>query len=144
MAYWDMHANNIRSLTNKEEEAFFKETCPVSEKECHRAFYHGVAGIYSAVNEQDQAAFQSSIREIQECKWKKAERALHGNRLLDLENRLYDCGATAVGMSSLGPGLFFLAHQIEEKIEKMKKEIPDCTFVSCLPSNVGREVKWLN
>jgi len=135
---------HIRSLTSKDEMLFFEETCPIPENECHRAFYHGVAGVFSAVQEQDQVAFQNSVQEIQECEWKRAERAQHGRLLHELENRLYSMGASAVGMSSLGPSLFFLADQIDSSIQKMQLALPNCKFIKCLPNNSGRKIEWLN
>jgi len=133
--------SHISPLTEEEEKVFFHQTCPIPETECYRALYHGVAGVFSAARERDRSAFGNSVHELQECAWKRAERTHHGQALSDLEDLLYALGASVVGMSSLGPALFFLADQVESVVEKMRAASPQCELMICQPSNTGRRIE---
>lgn len=143
MPEWDIGVcipSHIKALTEEEEKSFFMKTCPIPEAEAHKAMYHAVAGVYAAVMEADKPAFEQSIRVLQECGWKKAEREVHGRALSELEQQLYAMGATAVGMSSLGPSLFFFADDMDAVICKMQKAIPNCQFIKTRPVNSGRVI----
>jgi len=127
---------DIDPLNHKEERAFFDATCPLSKEAVYEASYHALFGTLAAVKTQDYDAFCSSIRNIQECDWKKAERSRHGKRLRFYEDQLYNAGADAVGMSSLGPALFFMAKDINNVIDELK-DLP-CQFLNAKPVNHGR------
>lgn len=130
----------IPNKTEAEEVAFFDKTCPIQNKEAYEALYHAIFGIYSAVREHDKFIFCEAIKEIQHCRWKLAERLEYGSRLTYIEGLLYSCGAQAVGMSSLGPSLFFLADDIASVIEKMGGTNTDCQFILSKASNDGRQI----
>ncbi len=147
MPSWDVGIcipPHIPPLSEKEETDFFIKTCPINESESHKALYHSIIGVYAAVSEGKKEAFDGSIRAIQQCAWKKAERGLHGNSLLLLENDLYNAGATAVGMSSLGPSLFFLAKDVRTVIASMQENHPTCQFLVTKPVNKGRHIRCLS
>lgn len=129
---------NCSPKSEEEEADFFRKTCPIPPDEVYRTLYHGIYGLYAAVRERDLEAFNLAIRTIQECAWKLAERKEHGSNLLELEKQLYHCGALSVGMSSLGPTLFFLGENILEIIRKMKGLASNCIFLSTKPANAGR------
>lgn len=59
---------------------------------------------------------------------------------MELERSLYDLGASCVGMSSLGPLLFFFTpdHKIESIRNGMRNE--DCDLIFTSASNAGREI----
>jgi len=132
--------SDISFLREKEEKAFFKATCPIPESEAYKAMYHAVSGIYAAVCEHDKGAFEAAIKALQECAWKKAERNLHGEALAILEEKLYSHGASTVGMSSLGPCLYFLSDDMDKALVQMKENIPSCTFIKTKPNNSGRVI----
>lgn len=145
MPDWDIGIcipHHIKALTEQEEIAFFDQTCPIPESEAHKIMYHAVAGAYAAAKEADKPTFEASIRALQECAWKKAERNEHGKPLADLEDKLYQLGATTVGMSSLGPSLFFFAKDMDTTIELMKIKLPTCEFIKTKPANTGREISY--
>ncbi|RMH39749.1 MAG: beta-ribofuranosylaminobenzene 5'-phosphate synthase, partial [Gammaproteobacteria bacterium] len=131
---------HIPSLNEDEEKEFFAETCPIPEDEVYRTMHWAIAGAFAAVREHNKAAFEEAIRQLQECAWKKAERTRHGEKIQELEERLYSLGASAVGMSSLGPSLFFLAPDIQAILPSMRKEITNCAFIEARPVNQGRLV----
>lgn len=135
---------NIEPMTKEQEETFFKIVCPIKESEAHKSLYHSVVGVMGAICENDKDAFEYSIRELQKCEWKKAERTFHGGTLQEIEELLYRCGASAVGMSSLGPSLYFLANDVNMVINRTKKILQNCEFVMTTPDNLGRKIQCLS
>ncbi|MFA5239441.1 MAG: beta-ribofuranosylaminobenzene 5'-phosphate synthase family protein [Phycisphaerae bacterium] len=135
--------NNIPHKTEKEEADFFKKTCPVSSSAVYKTLYHVIYGLYSAVRENDKKTFCLALQSIQRCAWKLAERKQYGKNLFRIEQKLYKCGAEAVGMSSLGPSLFFLAKDVKAVIEKMKTKMVDCTLIATKPANSGRNIIYV-
>ena len=130
----------LEKKTQEEEVQFFRRTCPIDENESYKILYHSLFGTYAALRENDFESFAKSIKEIQACEWKDKERSEHGEGLIELERSLYDLGASCVGMSSLGPLLFFFApdHKIECIKNGMRDE--DCDLIFTLTSNAGREI----
>ena len=144
MPDWDIGIcipSQIDVLSEEDEKAFFRKVCPILESEAHRAVYYSITGVYAAVRENDKPVFEASIRMLQECAWKRAEREEHGQPLVNLERELYKAGANAVGMSSLGPSLFFLADDIDAVIAKATEALPSCKFIKTKPANSGRVIK---
>ena len=132
--------NNIPHKSEKEEAEFFRKTCPISSSEVYKTIYHVIYGLYSAVRENDKKTFCLALKSIQQCDWKHSERKLYGKELFRIEQRLYKCGAEAVGMSSLGPSLFFLAKDVKAVVKKMKTGMVDCELLVTKPSNGGRNI----
>ena len=130
----------LKRKTQEEEVQFFRQTCPINAQESYKVLYHSLFGTYASLRENDFESFTKSIKEIQTCEWKDKERSEHGEGLIELERSLYDLGANCVGMSSLGPLLFFFAQ--DEKIKcienGMKSQACDLIFTSA--SNSGREI----
>ena len=131
---------NIRAKTQQEEKEFFNKTCPISEKESYKTLYHCLFGIYAAVRAGDLECFTKGIRSIQQCEWKRKERAEYGSALEKIEEKLYGLGADCVGMSSLGPLLFFIApdHLYHDIIENIQEY--DCYALTTSCANTGRKV----
>ena len=143
MPEWDIGICIPLAIPHKseaEEQAFFKRTCPLPAEAVYETSYHALFGLYAAIREADRATFCHALRAIQECAWKKAERLEYGVALLEVERALYECGAEAVGMSSLGPSLFFLANDVTDVISKMQLVRPDCECLLTRPANRGREL----
>lgn len=131
----------IPHKTETEERAFFGRTCPLPAEAVYETLYHSLFGLYAAIREVDWATFCQALRAIQECVWKKAERLEYGAALIEIERALYECGAEAVGMSSLGPSLFFLANDVAGVIRQMQHVRPDCECFLTHPANCGRELQ---
>jgi len=147
MPGWDIGIcipSRITQLTKEQEVDFFKKTCPISESGAYKALYHSISGVFASICEQDKESFEHSIRALQECEWKKAEREIHGSALSELEGVLYKAGASAVGMSSLGPSLFFLAENVDSVIKLAEKKLSDSAFLKTKPCNRGRKIECLN
>lgn len=131
----------IPHKTQAEEQAFFKRACPLPAGAVYETVYHSLFGLYAAIREADWTAFCLALRAVQECSWKKAERLEYGAALAEIERSLYTCGAEAVGMSSLGPSLFFLANDVMDVVNKMQVARPDCECFPTCPNNNGRSLQ---
>lgn len=144
MPEWDIGIcipKNIPNKSQTEEEEFFKRVCPISANSVYETTYHTLFGLYAALKENNKSTFCQALKAIQKCKWKKLEREEYGQALMDLEISLYLCGAAAVGMSSLGPSLFFLADNVNDVITKMQELFVDCELFVTQPQNQGRIVR---
>ncbi|PPD18075.1 MAG: beta-ribofuranosylaminobenzene 5'-phosphate synthase [Methylobacter sp.] len=130
----------IPRKTQAEERAFFERICPLESDAVYETLYHTLFGLYPAIREGNRSTFCHALRAIQACAWKQAERQEYGVALSDLEQSLYEQGAEAVGMSSLGPSLFFLAENVPDLIAKMRNKRPDCEWLLTKPANHGRKL----
>lgn len=131
---------NIPHKSEAEERAFFERACPLPADAVYETLHHALFGLYAAIREADRATFCRALRAVQECAWKKAERLEYGPALAEIEQALYDCGAEAVGMSSLGPTLFFLADNVTDVVSRMQGARPDCECLHTHPANGGRSM----
>jgi beta-ribofuranosylaminobenzene 5'-phosphate synthase len=131
---------DIKPKSETEEKAFFSATCPIKDEESHEALYHVVYGVTGSILEGNLSTFAQAIRAIQNCRWKHEERSLYGERLIEVEKILYACGADAVGMSSLGPTLYFVGENVAKTLEEATKRLNGCQLWRAKPNNLGREV----
>ena len=144
---WDIGIllpSDLAPITEKQEKLFFKNTCPIEPEESYKAFYFAIADGLASIQDEDKISFEQSIRDLQNCEWKKSEKLLYGNSLLHKEQELYELGASAVGMSSLGPCLFFLAKDIDDVVQKFKERYPADNIYKTKPDNTGREILCLS
>ncbi len=131
---------NIPHKSEAEERTFFERTCPLPADAVYKTLHHSLFGLYAAIREADRVTFCRALRAIQECAWKKAERLEYGAALAEIEQALYGCGAEAVGMSSLGPTLFFMADNVADVVSRMQSARPDCECLLTRPANGGRSL----
>ena len=106
----------------------------------YKVLYNVIYGLYAAILENDRKTFNYALKAIQNCTWKLNEKKLYGKKLFDIEKKLYSCGAESVGMSSLGPGLFFLSKNVNAVINGMRDNT-NCMFLHTKPSNNGRVIE---
>ncbi|MCQ8129646.1 beta-ribofuranosylaminobenzene 5'-phosphate synthase [Methylomonas sp. WSC-6] len=132
----------IAHKTQAEERDFFRRTCPLPADKVYETVYHTLFGLYAALREADRSAFCAALKSVQNCAWKLAERREYGKALLELEQAIYAAGADAVGMSSLGPSLFFLADDVNSVVAAMRQSRPDCDWLVTRPDNLGREIVY--
>jgi beta-ribofuranosylaminobenzene 5'-phosphate synthase len=132
---------DIKPQTEKQEIAFFKRSCPIPAAATNEILYHVVYGAIASAREHDFDGFCAAINAIQRCNWKGLERKLYGEQLYSLEKTIYALGARAVGMSSLGPGLFFLAENIGTIISRLKRELPQHLWFISFCHNSGRKLQ---
>lgn len=131
---------SIPLKTQLEEQHFFRNHCPLPAPAIHEILYHCVYGVTAAIKEQDFDRFCEAVHALQYTAWKKGERDLYGEPLQAIDDAIYDEGAAAVGMSSLGPGLFFFGENLSDKIAVLQTKLPDCQWLLTSPRNSGREV----
>lgn len=132
--------SNIPSKTQAEEKEFFAKACPIQAQQSYEALYCCLFGAYAAVKEKDINSFAKSIKDIQSCEWKRLERNEYTGNLFRLEKALYAYGALCVGMSSLGPTLYFLAPEDKHSFITSQMKDEDCAIIFTRGSNSGREV----
>jgi len=133
---------HIEPKSEVEEKRFFTETCPIPQEESYRTLYHASYGVLASVMEEDITTFADAIKNIQNTFWKRAERSLYGTLLEDVERMLYESGALAVGMSSLGPSLYFIAEDMEEVVARAEDKLPSSQIYMAHTTNSGRVISY--
>jgi len=132
---------HLRSLTLQQEQDFFEQTCPINNASVHEATYHALFGCYAAAREADFQVFCAAIVALQTCEWKRLERALHGAGLREIEQALYSGGARCVGMSSLGPLLFFFTDDPQRSMSPADVRLHSCNISEVRVQNRGRTIE---
>jgi len=132
--------SGIRALSEVEEIEFFRRACPVPRPDVNETLYHVIYGLAASALERDLGTFSQAIKEIQGCTWKSLERVLHGDRLLALERDIYEAGAAAVGMSSLGPCLFFLGGDLGRLADSLSEKRPEHLWLTTAICNSSRSL----
>lgn len=113
----------IQNKTEEEEKAFFDKNCPIGQEAIEKILYESVYGISSSLLEKDFNTFCKSVDSIQKTKWKSLERYLYGDELKMIESLLRKAGARCVGMSSLGPLLYFFGDDIDGIVDKINTDL---------------------
>jgi beta-ribofuranosylaminobenzene 5'-phosphate synthase len=133
---------HVEPKTEEEEKVFFTKICPIKKEESYKTLYHVTYGVLASVVEEDKHTFEEAIKQIQHCHWKSAERSLYGDVLLKEEKILYECGAKAVGMSSLGASLYFIADDVNDVMQKAKIKLEKSKFFVANTNNIGRSINY--
>ncbi len=131
---------DISPLTLEDERDFFLKTCPLSKNAVIETTYHAVCGVMGGVLANNFDQFCSGVNALQHCDWKASEIAMYGNKVNDKVNELMELGCDAVGMSSLGPSLFFFSKSFEETASRVKSRFPYDIVTETCTQNCGREL----
>lgn len=132
----------LNNKSEQEEKDFFNNYCPIDKVFVDDILYETVYGITSAIIEGDYKVFCQSINTIQQTRWKYLERSLYGNALVELEQKIMQLGVDCVGMSSLGPSLFFLGDNINNIINKLKQDKSSLQCYISKMNNQGRQIVY--
>lgn len=132
----------IKSKSEHDEVDFFKTYCPVDKSYIECVLYEAVYGVTSSIIENDYDVFCKSVNAIQSTRWKCLERLLYGEELVELEQKIKLLGADCVGMSSLGPILFFTGKDINGIIEKLSNDTLDIICYNTSFNNSGRIISY--
>ncbi|WP_277989254.1 beta-ribofuranosylaminobenzene 5'-phosphate synthase family protein [Pseudomonas protegens] len=128
------------TISGQEEIDFFNKTCPIDLPSVQESIYHAISGTACAAIEADYQTFCSSINAAQQSKWKKAEWMAQSNSILTLKNQIMDAGAGCVGLSSLGPAVYFMSSDLKGLIDTLN--FPrNTTVTQCSPNNIGRAIE---
>ena len=127
--------------TEYEEMVFFNKNCPINQEAVEPILYEAVYGVTSALIEEDFEVFCKSIDAIQRTKWKSLERNLYGEKLLEAEAIIKEAGAKCVGMSSLGPMLYFFGENVDDIVERVKIFLPQCVCFKTIFNNSSRLIE---
>ncbi len=133
---------NISNKTEHEEIEFFKSCCPIDKSSVEEILYEAVYGITASLIDDNYPVFCTAVNAIQTTKWKSMERSIYGNELYELENKIKSYGADCVGMSSLGPMLFFMGENLDQIISNINKEFPSAVCYKSYFNNQGRIVSY--
>jgi len=125
-----------------EERVFFQENCPINKDTVESILYEAVYGVTSSLIEGDFITFCKSIDVIQQTKWKLLERNLYGKELVTAESFIRKAGARCVGMSSLGPMLYFFGDDIDTIVDQIKSEMSLCVCFKTSFNNSCRVVEY--
>lgn len=132
----------IRNKTEDEEKAFFDKNCPIGQETVEKILYESVYGISSSLLENDFNTFCQSVNSIQITKWKSLERNLYGENLLNAEAIIKNAGAKCVGMSSLGPLLYFFGEDIDGIVDLVNADLTGCQCYKTSFNNSGRILEY--
>lgn len=132
----------IQNKSEQDEVDFFKSQCPIDRTSVESILYEAAYGITPSIIENDYYVFCKSINAIQSTQWKLLERSLYGERLLDLEQKIKSLGADCIGMSSLGPLLFYTGKNIDSINERISNDIPETIVYSTSFNNIGRKISY--
>lgn len=128
--------------TEDEERHFFQTNCPIEKSAAEDVLYEAVYGVTSSLMENDYEVFCQSIDAIQKTKWKTLERNLYGENLLNTESIIKNAGAKCVGMSSLGPLLYFFGEDIEGIVDRVNADLIGGQCYRTSFNNSGRILEY--
>jgi len=127
-------------ISDINEVAFFKSTCPIPDSEAYFASYLAIFGTFSSIKESNYELFCSSINETQNTFWKKSE-INQNNSNINLINYLNSLKVDCAGMSSFGNSIYFFSRNIggiESCLDKDNYNL--MTFSAC---NTGRDIEYV-
>ena len=99
---------SLRPVPISVERAVFQRSLPLPRSDVEAALYDIVFGMVAAVMEDDQTVFAGAVDALQTRGWKRAEWAIHGAELASLSEKIRAKGGLGIGLSSMGPTLYFL------------------------------------
>lgn len=132
----------IQNKSEQEEVDFFKMNTPIKKAFVGNILYEAIYGVTASIIENDYEVFCKSVTTIQSTQWKYLERLLYGEPLMELEQKIKLLGADCVGMSSLGPLLFFTGKNIKNIIKNISHDIPETICYNARFNNKGRIINY--
>lgn len=133
---------NFGFKSEEEEIRFFNSACPIKSAETSEILYECIYGIAASIIEEDITTFGEAINNIQIKEWKQKETSLYQYNVQNLAQKLIEKGANYVGMSSLGPSIYFSV-----KDNNVKPTILDYLknkgiLIQTKPNNTGRIIRY--
>tara|TARA_R110002051_G_scaffold74446_2_gene135493 strand:+ start:9066 stop:9998 length:933 start_codon:yes stop_codon:yes gene_type:complete len=144
MPDWHLGICIPRTVSYKSQDdeiSFFRRTAPINSQGSFEAAYYALFGVYAAVLESDYERFCRAISAIQNVTWKRLERSEYGNELRRIESDIGRFNVDCIGMSSLGPALFFFGSKSSlENISESELSKQHDVFVTGV-NNAGRLIR---
>ncbi|MEO1168744.1 MAG: beta-ribofuranosylaminobenzene 5'-phosphate synthase family protein [Pseudomonadota bacterium] len=97
----------VPAIDIKVERDLFDQVLPLATSEVRKALYEIIFGLVAGALDGDRDTFAAAVDALQEGAWKKAEWNCHGVELSDLAGKLRRAGAYGIGLSSMGPSIYF-------------------------------------
>ena len=125
------------------ERKLFSSALPIDQAGVHETTYHSVFGVAAAVSDSDYDAFCSAVSALQETAWKKAEIDAQGRSQRRVMSMLQELGCQGVGMSSVGPAIYFMVEREFQVIELVSQKFPEYQVVLSGCQNHGRTLSYV-
>lgn len=126
--------------TQEEEIEFFRQVTPLPTAKSFEAAYVAVFQVLASLVEQDYHSFCNAITAMQFTEWKRLERAEYAPDVDNADRALRELGVDCVGMSSLGPMLYFFGSaDALERVRAHSGQLNADIFLT-LPTNTGRRM----
>lgn len=109
----------LKKVFGETETKFFKELCPIPENDVQTISRIILMQLMPAVVENDLSNMAAAINSIQDLSWKRNEINLYGNHVKGIMHRGRAGGALMAGMSSIGPGIFFIGGDLQHAYENI-------------------------
>ncbi|MFJ3059026.1 beta-ribofuranosylaminobenzene 5'-phosphate synthase family protein [Herbaspirillum sp. NPDC087042] len=135
--------NDVPAVSIQMERHLFSSSLPLAMRDVETAVYHGIMGALVAVIAGDYSNFCRAINKIQHCDWKRKEIALSSPALSSYLTALHESGCDGVGVSSLGPSIYFLSKNIESTLNRIKSRFPNALVEIAHANNTGRKVEYV-
>lgn len=132
---------NCKSKTQDEEIEFFRRVTPLSPAKSFEAAYVSVFQVLASLMEQDYQSFCRGVTAMQACEWKRLERAEYAPHIDDMDKALRALGVDCVGMSSLGPMLYFFGSAKALERVRAHSDNLDAEIILTSPKNSGRRFR---
>lgn len=145
MPGWDIGIclPNLPGPSMEKERALFDEVCPLAIELCAEATFHALFGVHAAILEHDYTRFCLGINAIQNTAWKRSEWSIHGSDIFEIRDALLQSGADCVGLSSLGPTMFFMAKDMSKTIMLVQGVIKGkASLFATSARNTGRSIAY--
>lgn len=145
MPHWRigiLYLQGYEPVSLEAERRLFSTALPMSMRDVHEIAYHSLFGASASIAVGDFESFCSSVNALQQCSWKRAEIYIHGTSFIKKMDILRDLGCDAVGMSSVGPALYFLAADFDSVFSRISHTFPGSKLFSSLPNNLGRKITY--
>jgi beta-ribofuranosylaminobenzene 5'-phosphate synthase len=130
----------IPSKTSIQEKEFFDKTCPIDILSVYKTTYDALFGVFASAKSKNFNQFCKAINNLQDTEWKKAEWLLYPE-LVKIKKRLCDFGVQAIGMSSLGPSLYFFSDNIDQIFTLIQESfLGEAEVLLTESNNIGRVI----
>jgi len=129
------------------ERQFFADVCPIPEKDVLIISRIILMQLMPAIIENDLLSFAKAINTIQSLTWKRCEIDIYGPSVRDIMQFGLHSGALAAGMTSIGPGIYFVGQDLKKVhdrlISKFKLRRGKEIFFT-MPNNQGIQYEVLS